>query len=65
MHHLSRKNLSSDDLIKKTPFMGKEHHLNHHIVHKEKALKQNVLTEIKLEVCRIPGSGNGSPLQGF
>jgi len=28
---------------------------------KKKALKQNVLIEIKIEVCHIPRSRNGSP----
>jgi len=60
MHHLSRTNLSLDDLVKKNPSREKEHHLYHHIV-KKKALNQNHLAELKVEICRIPRSKNGSP----
>jgi len=64
MHHLTRTNLSLDDLFKK-PLPGKKSIILIITLLKKKALKQNVLTEVKLEVCHAPRSRNGSPLQGF
>jgi len=61
MHHLSRKNLSLDDLVKKT-LQGKKNITFIITLLKKKALNQNTLAEIKLKICRIPRLRNGSPL---
>jgi len=64
MHHFSRTNLSLDDVVKK-PLQGKNSITFIITLFKKKALNQNTLAEIKLEICRIPRSRNGSPPLGF
>jgi len=61
MHHLSRTNLSLDDLVKK-PLQGKKSITFIITLFNKKALNQNILAKIKLEIGRVPHSRNGSPL---
>jgi len=61
MNRLSRKILSLDDLIKK-PLQGKKSITLNIKLFKKEAIKQNILTEVKLEVCHVPCSRNSSLL---
>jgi len=61
MHHLSRTNFSLDDLVKK-PSEGKKRITLNITLFRKKALKQNILAEIKLEARPIPRSRYSSSL---